>query len=52
MEDLIMITWVTISCPVPFACVLPRFTRIETSVDSLEFINIVVVDNGNKGFNG
>ena len=49
MEDLIMITWVTISCPVPFACVLPRSTGSETIVDGLEFIIIVEVDNGDKG---
>ena len=39
-------------CSVPFACVLPRFTGIETSVDGLEFIIIVEVDNGNKGLMG
>ena len=52
MEDLTMITCVTISCPVPFACVLPKVTRIETRAGGLEFINFMVVNNDGRGFNG
>ena len=52
MEDLEMLVCVTILCPVPFACVLPKVTRIETRAGGLEFINFMVVNNNDRGFSG
>ena len=43
---------VTISCSVPFECVLPRSTENKTMVGDLEFIIIVEVDDGNNNLMG